>query len=194
MISPSARRPHDPGTSIRTDARLDATTRQKVDDLAKYFCRPRAAVLCHIMHWGLGRGQTGPLDQGDEQGPVRHLHLYVQTELHGRVEKAAAASGMKMAPWLRHMVCQITITDFPRSWQEARSEKRSHDSRTYGQRFMLRLDEPSQIKLQQLVKQFGALKAEIIRQLIAQAEPEDFPASWQMGVAEQRVQTRSMEV
>jgi hypothetical protein len=176
------------------DARLDPTTRAKVDDLAQHFHQPRASVLCHIMHWGLGRGQTGPLDQGDEQGPVRHLHLYVQTELHGRVEKAAAASGMKMAPWLCHMVCQITITDFPRSWQEARSEKRSHDSRTYGQRFMLRLDEPSQIKLQQLVKQFGALKAEIIRQLIAQAEPEDFPASWQMGVAEQRVQTRSMEV
>jgi hypothetical protein len=85
-----------------------------------------------------------------------------------------------MAPWLRHMVGQMTVADFPASWHEARSEKRSHDSRMYGTRFMLRLDERSQTKLQQLVTQFGASKAEIIRQLIAQAEPEDFPPSWHM--------------
>jgi hypothetical protein len=45
---------------------------------------------------------------------------------------------------------------------------------------MLRLDDPSQTTLQQLVKQFGVSKAEIIRQLVAQAAPEDFPASWPM--------------
>jgi hypothetical protein len=82
---------------------------------------------------------------------------------------------MNSAPWLRHMVRQITLMDVPASWQEARSEKRSHDSRTYGTRFMRRLDEPSQTKLQQLMTQFGASRAEIIRQLIAQAAPEDFP-------------------
>jgi hypothetical protein len=49
---------------------------------------------------------------------------------------------------------------------------------------MLRLDEPSQTKLQQLVTQFGASKAAIIRHLIAQAEPEDFPKGWQMRAAE----------
>ena len=49
---------------------------------------------------------------------------------------------------------------------------------------MLRLDDPSQTKLQQLVEQFGASKAESIRQLITQAEPEDFPASWQMQAIE----------
>ena len=43
------------------------------------------------------------------------------------------------------------------------------------QRFMLRLDEPSQTKLQQLIKQFGASKADIIRQLIAQASRRIFP-------------------
>jgi hypothetical protein len=67
------------------------------------------------------------------------------------------------------MVRQITLTDVPASWQEARSEKRSHDSRTYGTRFMRRLDEPSQTILQQLMTQFGASRAEIICQLIAQA-------------------------
>jgi hypothetical protein len=51
---------------------------------------------------------------------------------------------------------------------------------------MLRLDEPSQTTLLQLLKQFGASKAEVIRQLIAQAELEDFPPSWQMKAAERR--------
>jgi len=175
------------------NTRLDPTTRQKVDDLAQHFHRPRAAVLCRIMHWGLSREQTEPLDEGEVHGPVRHLYLYVEPKLHERVEKAAAAAGVKTAPWLRHMVRQIKITDFPASWQEERSPERSHDSRSYGTRFMLRLDEPSQTKLQQLVKQFGASKAEIIRQLIAQANAEDFPKSWQMRAAEHRVQMRSME-
>ena len=39
---------------------------------------------------------------------------------------------------------------------------------------------PHETKLQQLIRQFGASKAEIIRQLIVQAKPEDFPKSWQM--------------
>ena len=56
---------------------LTPTTRQKVDELAQHFHKPRAAVLCHIMQWGLSREQTGPLDQGDAQGPMRHLFLFV---------------------------------------------------------------------------------------------------------------------
>jgi predicted transcriptional regulator len=169
------------------DARLDLATRGKVDNLAQNFHQPRAAVLCRIMRWGLDRGQPETLDYGTSQGPVRHLYLYVGSELHGQVEKAAIAAGVKFAPWLRHMVRQIMITDFPASWQEATPGEHSHDSRTYGTRFMLRLDESSQTKLQRLVKQFGASKAEIIRQLIAQAKPEDFPKIWQMRAAEHRV-------
>ena len=82
---------------------------------------------------------------------------------------------VKSAPWLRAMVRQISMTDFPASWEEERSEERSHDSRVYDTRFMLRLDKTSQTRLQQLITQFGASKAEIIRQLIMQATPEDFP-------------------
>ena len=81
------------------------------------------------------------------------------------------------------MVRRITIKDFPTSWQAATPHERSHDSHTYTERFMLRLDEPSQTKLQQLIKAFGTSKAAIIRHLIAQAEPEDFPPSWQMRAA-----------
>jgi hypothetical protein len=58
----------------------------------------------------------------------------------------------------------------------------------YTERFMLRLDEPSQAKLEQLITQFGASKAEIIRQLIAQAKPEHFSPSWHLTAAERRGQ------
>ena len=56
---------------------------------------------------------------------------------------------------------------------------------------MLRLDDPSQTKLQHLIKPFGASKAEIIRQLIAQPSDEDFPKSWQMKAAEHPAQRRN---
>jgi hypothetical protein len=166
--------------SLRMDARLDTTTRTKVDELAKRFHQPRAAVLCHIMEWGLSQGPTGALDQGESPGPVRHLHLYVPSDLHEQVEKAAAAAGLKTAPWLRHRVRQTAIEDFPASWQEATPTQRSHDSHTYTARFMLRLNRTSFLKLQELVNRFDVPKATIIRHLIAQATPEDFPKSWQM--------------
>jgi hypothetical protein len=136
---------------------------RKVDDFAQRFHRPRAS-----------------------EGLVRHLSLYIESDLHKHVEKAAIAVGMHIAPWLRSMVRQITIDDFPASWHADQSEERSHDSRVYGKRFMLRLDEPSEAKLQRLVKQFGASKAEIIRQLLTQANDEVFPKSWQMKAAERR--------
>jgi hypothetical protein len=44
---------------------------------------------------------------------------------------------------------------------------------------MLRLDERSRTRLQALVEHFGVSKADIIRQLLAQATPDAFPASWQ---------------
>jgi hypothetical protein len=143
------------------------------------------------MHWGLSHGQTGPLDQSESEGPVCHLNLYVLSDLRERVEKAAAVAGVKIAPWLRHMVRQITISDFPASWLEARSAERSHDSHADDTRFMLRLDAPSQTKLQRLIKHFGVSKAEMIRQLIAQANDKDFPESWQIQAAEQRVMPKS---
>ena len=82
MTTPPDHKAIQPRCSIRTDARLDAMTRAKVDDLATHFHQPRAAVRSYIMERGLGREQTRPLDQGDAQGPVRHLYLYVQSDLH----------------------------------------------------------------------------------------------------------------
>jgi predicted transcriptional regulator len=176
----------EPRTSIRMDARLDAMTRQKVDELAQHFHQPRTAVLGYIVAWGLRRGQTALLNHSEVHSPVRHLYLYVASDLHARVEKAAIAAGVKTAPWPRHMVRQIISADFPTSWQEAKPSEHSHDSRVYGTRFMLRLDAPTRAKLQQLVTHYRTSKAKIIRQLVAQAKPEHFPKSWHMRAAERR--------
>jgi hypothetical protein len=188
--------PSELRTSVRMDARLDSTTRVKVDELAKRFHQPRAAVVCHIMQWGLSREQPEPVSGAASEGPARHLYLYVDTELHKRVEEAAATAGVEIAPWLRTVVRQITTADFPTSWEAERLEERSHNSRIYGKRFMLRLDAPSETRLQHLISHFGASKATIIRQLIMQATPEDFPSSRHMRAAERslsliRQQTRN---
>jgi hypothetical protein len=119
-------------------------------------------------------------------GPVHDLYFYVASELQARVEKAETAAGVNIASWIRQMVRQITMTDFPASWQAAIPTKRSHDSRTYGRRFLLRLDDPTREKLEELSTYFDTSAAEVIRQLIAQAAPADFPTNWQMRATERR--------
>jgi hypothetical protein len=138
------------------------------------------------MRWGLSREPTGLLDQSASEGPVHHLYLYVASELPSRVEQAAANAGMNMAPWLRRMVRQRTMADVPASWQGARSEQRSHDSRPSTERFMLRRDEPSSDTRQSRIERFAVWKATRIRQLLAQTTPEDVPKCWHMRAAEHR--------
>jgi hypothetical protein len=136
------------------------------------------------MQWSLSRGQTEPLDRNNSQGAVRHLSVYVASELHQQVQQVAAALGVKTAPWLRQMIRQVTPEDFSASWHEGHAEERSHDSRRYGKRFMLRLDDPTWGKLDALSTHFKTSGAEIIRQLLAQATPGTFPASWHLRVVE----------
>ena len=126
MNSPTDHKPIQQRSSIRMDARLDAVTWEKVDDLAQRFHQPRAAVVCHSMHCGPSHEPTGTRDGGASEGPVRHLYLYIDTAWHQRVEKAASAAGMTIALWLRAMVRQVTLADFPASWEAERSDKRSH--------------------------------------------------------------------
>jgi hypothetical protein len=49
---------------------------------------------------------------------------------------------------------------------------------------MLRLDEPTAEKLQDLVQHFAKPRAEVIRQLVAQAMLDAFPPSWQLAAGE----------
>jgi predicted DNA-binding protein len=106
----------------------------------------------------------------------------------------AEAAGADVAPRLRHMLRAITAGDFPASWHTGDAPRRgttggrSHDSRAYGQRFMLRLDAPTRGTLENLSKHFNKSSAEIIRQLVAQATPEAFPTSWRLAAAAHRLQ------
>jgi len=60
MNTPSAPPSDEPRSTIRTDARLDPTTRGKVDDLAQHFRQPRAAGAIRFPEtavsrlWGIG--------------------------------------------------------------------------------------------------------------------------------------------
>jgi hypothetical protein len=81
--------------------------------------------------------------------------------------------------------------DFPDSWHAEAAQddqRRSHDSRRYGTRFMLRLDDETSNKLGILTRTFDRSAAEVIRHLIAQATSEDFPQSWRLVVAAHRPQ------
>jgi len=51
---------------------------------------------------------------------------------------------------------------------------------------MLRLDNAKSIRLATLMQAFDCSAAEVIRQLIVQAQPEDFRASWHLAVRERR--------
>jgi hypothetical protein len=88
------------------------------------------------------------------------------------------------------MLREIAVMAFPASWRVKDAPRRgsaggrSHDSQAYGQRFMLRLDEPTRERLERLSRHFKKSSAEIMRQLVAQATPEAFPPSWPLAVDE----------
>jgi predicted transcriptional regulator len=154
---------------VRHQARLDPETHTKLEELAAAFHRKRSAILRYVMQWGPTQTRGWTVDRA-VSGMVRTVSMLLEPELLQQVQEAAAAHSATVAAWVRHTMRQVTIEDFPESWRAEEIVIRSHDSHTYGQRFMLRLDETTTQKLQQLVEQFGMSRAEIIRQLIAQAK------------------------
>jgi predicted transcriptional regulator len=172
--------------SVRYQARLDAETHAKLEDLAAAFHRKRSAILRSVMQWGLTQTRGWTVDMA-VPGTVRTVGMLLEPELLQQVQEAAAAHGATVAGWLRQAMREVTIDDFPATWRAGVAGVRSHDSQTYRQRFMLRLGERTSQKLQHLVEQLGMSRAEIIRQLVRQAQPEDFPEHWQLGAEENRV-------
>jgi hypothetical protein len=187
---PSEQRPR---RSVRMDAALDEQTRVKLEDLATAFRCSRAAVLRQVMQWGLD--QTGPIDTKVPKR-IASCFFMVDAALHRQVKAAATGAGVNVAPWMRHMMRQVRPSDFPKSWQMRTREQResasqrSHDSRYYGTRFMLRLDAMARARLEALASHFDASQAELIRQLIIQAKVEDFPPSWHLAAGERRRRPR----
>jgi predicted transcriptional regulator len=185
MNTPPEPRPRQRRYTARRQARLDAETHAKLEALANTFHRKRAQILRHVMRWGLTHTKGWTVDPSIPDHP--HLvHMLVEPDLLRQVEEAAEAHTVSVAAWVRHAMRQVTWEDFPLSWRAAETAVRSHDSRYYGQRFMLRLDDETSTKLGTLMGTFNRSVAEVIRQLIAQAAPEDFPESWHLAVEEHR--------
>src|SRR4051812_45359117 len=101
------------------------------------------------MQWGLTQTREWTVDR-TVPGTVHTVAMLLEPNLLQQVQNAAVAHGTTVAAWVRHAIRQVTIEDFPESWRAGEIVIRSHDSQTYGQRFMLRLDETTTQKLQQL--------------------------------------------
>ena len=185
MNSPQARQPRHMRYRARLQARLDTATHAKVEVLAAAFHRKRSAILRCLMPWG-GHHSTGWTLDRSPVAAVPPVPVLPEPDLLQHVQEAAADHGATVAAWVWHAIRQVALENFPASWRAAETPGRSHDSRYYSQRFMLRLDGDTSRKLQHLVEQFAKPRAEIIRQLIAQETAEDFPPSWHLAVAERQ--------
>jgi hypothetical protein len=151
--------------------------------LAAAFHRKRAAILRYVMEWGLTHGKAWTIDRSIPAAS-RSVNMLVTSELLEQVQDAAKAHDASVAAWLREPMRRITVEDFPGSWRAGEPSIRSHDSGSYRHRFVLRLDDGTSSKLETVTQTFQRSAAEVIRQLIAQARPEDFPARWQLAVRE----------
>jgi hypothetical protein len=182
-----------PGKAIKTPCPPSRSSgerrRHRVSSLPGGGATPRDLL-------GVERKMVGPVDAGEAQGPFRGPFPLIDSALHRQVREAATAAGINVAQWMRHMMRQIRRSDFPQSWRAGQAgrrhptSQRSHDSRYYGKRFMMRLDAPARDRLEELVSHFDASYAEIICQLIVQAKLEDLPPSWHLAVGECRRRRR----
>jgi hypothetical protein len=167
--------------SARHQARLDAATHAKLEELAATFHRKRSAILRLVMQWGLHHSTGWPIDRSPV-ATVPPVPVLLEPDLLQQVQATAVAHGASMAAWLREAVRRGTTEDFPASWRAAETLGRSHESGHYHRKFGMRLDEVTSRKLAAFTQTFHRPAAEVIRQLIAQAKPEDFPPSWQTAV------------
>jgi predicted transcriptional regulator len=185
MNPPLGPKPRERRYGVRQQARLDGETHAKLEALATALHWKRTAILRFVMGWGLTHGKAWTVDPSIPDHP--HLvHMLVEPDLLQQVQEAAERHSVPVAAWLRHAIRQVTPDDFPASWRAEAAVSRSHESGYYDRRFQLRLDQAIQNKLGTLMQTFHRTAAEVIRQLIAQAAPEDFSLSWHLAVDEQR--------
>jgi hypothetical protein len=185
MDLPPEPQPRQRRYSVRRQARLDAETYAKLEELASVLHRKRAQILRYVMQWRLAHTTGWTVDPSRPDRP--HLvHMLVNFELLQQVQDAADAHRTSVAAWVRHAMQQVSIEDFPASWRAEATTIRSHESGYDDRRFQLRLNQATQRRLGSLMLTFDRSAAEIIRQLMTQATPEHFPSSWQVTAHEHR--------
>jgi len=179
MTPPRDPQPRHVRDRVRYQAHLDAETHAKLEERAAAFHRKRSAILRHAMPWGLTQTRGWTVDRA-VPGTVRTVGMLLEPELLQQVQAAAAAHGATVAAWVCHTLQPVTIADFSERWRLGVAGVRSHESGYDQRRFMLRLDDETSKRLDTLTRGFDRPAAEVIRQLIVQATPVDFPPSWQV--------------
>jgi predicted transcriptional regulator len=186
-------RPRPRRDSVRCQARLDAELSAKLEDLARIVHRKRGAVLRAVMQWRLAQTKGWSIDRWTVVA-VPPVPVLLPPALLQQVQDRAARHGVSMAAWVREAMRRVTAEDFPGSWRARETPSRSHESGYFRRKCGIRLDDVTSPKLEGLTTTFHRSAAEVIRQLITQARPGNFPQSWQMAVDKQRQdETQSVE-
>lgn len=189
MAIAQASQPRTRRYSARHHARLDAETSAKLGELTAIFHRQRSAMLRCVMPWGLRHSKDWTIERAPV-GAVPPVPVLLEPGVLPQVQGAAVARGISMAAWWREAMQRIAVDDFPASWRAGERAGRLHESGYYYRKFGLRLDEVTSRKLETFTQTFRRPAADVIRQLIAQATPEDFPPSWHLAVAERHRRAR----
>ena len=185
MHPPPEPQPRQRRYSMRRQARLDGETYAKLGELANTFHRRRAAILRYVMDWGLAHTRGWTIDLSIPDRPYL-VHMLVNPNLLQQMQDAADAQAASVAAWVRHAMRHITPEDFPPSWRTGATAVRSHEPGYDDRRFQFPLNPDTQTKVGMLMQTFDRSAAEILRQLMAQAGPEDCPRSWHVSVGEPR--------
>jgi predicted DNA-binding protein len=101
MAAPRESQPRTRRYSLRYQARLDAETSAKLQELAAAFHRKHSAILRYVMQWGLAQARGWTIDQS-LPAIVQTVGMLLEPELLQQVQEAAAAHGTTVAAWVRH--------------------------------------------------------------------------------------------
>ena len=139
-------------------------------------------MLRAVLQWGLAHSHEWTIDRvlPTTSAP---LMILIDPRLLRQVRAAAKAQKTTVAAWESHALRQVTQANVPPGWAVGVIAGWSHDSHAYATRFMLPLDDAARAKLSTSTQTFRRSAAEVIRQLIAQPSPEDFPPSCPVAVA-----------
>jgi predicted DNA-binding protein len=158
--------------------KLNAEAHAKLETLCTAASRLPIHVLRQVISWGLQQDRQWRVDRRQVRNPAQKIGLRLEPEVRTRVHAAARAAGGEASTWTCHLLQHVTLTDLPTHWQTGEPDPHAHDSRFYDQRYMLRLNAPTRQKLDALAEHCGKSIAEIVRHLVTQATPEDFPQDW----------------
>ena len=170
--------------TVRWQARLEAETQTRLEALARTVHRRRAEIVRRVMRWALAPTHRWTAKQSTPDHPTP-VHVLVDPELCRPVQDAAAR-GVRVAAWVRQVRRQVTPEALPPRRRAVGPATRAHESGDVRRTFGLRLDAETSRTRETFTEGLGRSAAEVVRQRIARAEPEDVPERWHLAIAERR--------